>query len=80
MAPVKYSDPTTATLGQQNIVLAEEYDPKINFRRMLETLKEEMSNSLKEMKERTKNWKTSANPLKKTKKKQSNILKKLFKT
>ena len=46
---------------------------------MFEILKEKMRNSLKEMEEKTKKWKTSTNPLKKTKKKQSNICKKLFK-
>ena len=48
---------------------------------MFETFKEEMKNFLKEMKEKTnKNWKTSANPLKKTKKKMEiKTMKKLFK-
>ena len=40
---------------------------------MFETLKEEMRHSLKEMEEKTKNQKISANYLKKTKKKKSNI-------
>ena len=41
---------------------------------MFETLTAEMRNSFKEMEKKTnKNWQTSANPLKKTKKKKSNI-------
>ena len=49
---------------------------------MLEALKEEMKNSLKEMEEKTnKNWKKSINPLKKTKEKKTiKQMKKKFKT
>ena len=40
--------------------------------KMIEALKEEMKNSLKEIEEKTnKNWKKSTNPLKKNKRKQS---------
>ena len=53
MTPVKTKDPTTARLEQSNIDEAEENDLKNNFRRIFETLKEEMRNSLKEMKEKT---------------------------
>ena len=71
--PVKSRDPTTVRLEQPNIDETEENDLKNNFRRMFETLKEEMKNFLKWRKRLTKNWKTSTNPLKKAKKKQSNI-------
>ena len=48
---------------------------------MFETLTEEMKNFLKEMEEKTnKKLEESTNPLKKTKKKQSNIRNKLFRT
>ena len=53
MTPVKFRDPTTARLEQPNIDEVEENDLKNNFRRMFETLKEEMRNSLKEMEEKT---------------------------
>ena len=49
--PVKPKDPTTARLEQPNE--AEENDLKNNFKRMFETPKEEMRNSLKEMEEKT---------------------------
>ena len=52
----------------------EENDLKNNLKRMFEILKDEMRNYLKEMEEKqTKNWKISANHLKKTKEKNSNI-------
>ena len=51
MTSVKTSDPTTAWPEQPNIDEAEENDLKNNFRRMFETLKEEMRNSLKEVEE-----------------------------
>ena len=52
----------------------EENNLKNDFRRIFETLKEEMRYSLKEMEEKAnKKWKTSANHLKKTEKKQSNM-------
>ena len=71
--PTKTSDSTTARLEHPNIDEAEENDLKNNFRRMFEALKEEMKNSLKEMEKKTnKKWKKSTNPLKKTKKRQSN--------
>ena len=64
--PVKPKDPTTARPEQPNMDEPEENDLKNNFKKMFESLKEEMRNSLKI-------WKTSANHLKKTKKKKSNI-------
>ena len=54
MTPVKPKDPTTARLEQSNIDEAEENDLKNNVKRLFETLKEEMRNSLKEMEEKTK--------------------------
>ena len=51
--PVKPKDPTTARLEQPNIDESEENELKSNFRRMFETLKEEMRISLKEMEEKT---------------------------
>ena len=48
---------------------AEENNFKCNFMRMMETFKEEMKNSLKEIEEKTnKNWKNSTNLSKKHKK------------
>ena len=53
MTPVKTSGLTTARLEQPNIDEIEENDLKYIFRRMFETLIEEMRNSLKEMEEKT---------------------------
>ena len=63
--PVKPKDPTTARPEQPNIDEAEENDLKSNCKRMFETPKEETRNSLKEMEEKTKNWKKSITLLKK---------------
>ena len=49
MTSVKTSDPTTVRFEQPNTNEAEENDLKNNFRRMFETLKEEMRISLKEI-------------------------------
>ena len=51
--PIKCRDPTTARLEQPIIDQAVENDLKNNFRRLFETLKEEMRNYLKEMEEKT---------------------------
>ena len=56
-------------LEQANIDAVEENDLKNNFRRMFEALKED---SLKEMAKKQKR-KKSTNPLKKSKRKQSNM-------
>ena len=76
--PVKNSDPTTARLDKPNIDEGEENNLKNNFRRMYEAFKKKMKKKWR--KRQRKNLKTSKNPLEKTKKKQSNIRKKLFKT
>ena len=52
--PVKPKDPTSVKLEQPNVDEGDENDLKSNFRRMFETFKEEMSNFLKEMEEKTK--------------------------
>ena len=54
---------TAGRLDHPNPGEAEENDFKHNFMKMMETFKEEMKNSLKEMEERqTKNWKKLINP------------------
>ena len=53
MAIPKTSGSTTAKLGHPNADETEEYHLKNNFMEMIEALKEEMKNSLKEMEERT---------------------------
>ena len=53
--PIKPKDPTTARLEQPNMDEGDETDLQNNFRRMFETLKKEMRNSLKEMEEKTNN-------------------------
>ena len=57
MAPPEPSGPTTGRPEHPNPEEAEENNLKYNFMKMIETLKEEMKNSLKEMEEKTKNWK-----------------------
>ena len=52
-APPETSDSTVARPKHPNTDEAEENDIKNNFMKMIETLKEEMKNSLKEMEEKT---------------------------
>ena len=74
MVTLETSGHTTERLDHPNPEEAEENDFKLNFMKM-ETFKEEMKNSHREMEEMTnKNWKTLINPSKKpknTKKKQT---------
>ena len=67
--PTKTSGSTTVRLEHPTIDEVEENDLKNNFKRIFEAFKEEIKIFLKEMEKKTnKNWKKSANPLKKTKK------------
>ena len=73
MAPLEMSVSTTSRSKYSNTDEVEENNLKNNFMKMSEALKEKMRKFLKEVEEKTnKNWKKSTNPLKKTKKKQSN--------
>ena len=70
MAQPEPSDPTTARPDHTNEAETQESKLKNNFMKMIESHKEEMKNSLKEIGERqAKNRKKSINPLKKAKKK-----------
>ena len=72
MVTPELSGPTTGRPEHPNIEDAIENDLQYNFMKMIQTLKEEMKSSLKEIeKKTTKKWKKSTNPLKKNKKKQS---------
>ena len=76
---VKRKDPRTTRLEQSNIDEAEENDLKSNFKRMVETLKEEMRNSLKEMEEKTnQNLEDISKSLKENQVRKSNFRKKLI--
>ena len=66
-APLEISGATTARPEHPNTDEVEENKLKNNFMMIIEVLKEEIKNSLKEMEKKTKNGKISTNPLKKTK-------------
>ena len=54
MAPAETSGSTSARPKHHSVYEAEEKDLKSNFMNMIEALKEEMKNSLKELQEETK--------------------------
>ena len=68
MATPEPSGQKTGRPEHPNPEKAEENGLKYNFMKMIETLKEEMKNFLKEMEEKTKAWMKSINLLKKGKK------------
>lgn len=51
IAPPKSSDPTTKRPEHLNVTEAQEYDFKNNCKKMIEALREEMKNCLKEIEE-----------------------------
>ena len=59
MVTPESSGHTTGRLDHPNPEEAEENDFKCNFMRMMETFKEERKFFLKELEEKTKNWKKS---------------------
>ena len=75
MATPEPSGPTKQSPEHPNAEEAEENNLKYNFMKMIETFKEEIKNSLKEMEKKTKNWKKSINLLKITKKNQDKTIK-----
>ena len=75
MITAESSEHATGRLEHPNPEEVEEMDFKRNLMKMMETLKQEVKNSLKEMEEKTNKKKKLINPLKipkKTKKEQSN--------
>ena len=67
MTPLETSGSTIARFGHPHTDEAEEHDLKNNFMKMIEALKEEMKNSLKEIeKETNKIWKKSRRKPRKT--------------